>query len=123
MLFGKLAFYGEQSVDGLYHVHGYADGARLVGDAAGNGLAYPPGGVGAEFIAAVVIELLHGPDEAYIALLQEVKQRHAVAKVLFGYAYHQAQVGLYQMLLCSGGFVLYFIKETLDLRLNRVEWT
>ena len=35
---------------------GNADGAGLVGDGAGDGLANPPGGVGGEFVAALVFE-------------------------------------------------------------------
>src|SRR5262249_40875009 len=45
-------------VDRLDHVHGDADGARLVGDRAGDGLPDPPGRVGRELVAAAVLELI-----------------------------------------------------------------
>src|SRR4051794_18564997 len=50
----ELAAGADQLVDRLDHVHRDADGARLVGDRAGYRLADPPGGVGAELVAAAV---------------------------------------------------------------------
>src|SRR5262249_25008921 len=46
-------------VDRLDHVHGNANGARLVGDRAGDGLPDPPRGVCGELVAAPVLELVH----------------------------------------------------------------
>ena len=91
----------DEPVDGLHHVHGDADRAGLVGDGAGDGLANPPGGVGGELEALAVLELLHGADEADVALLDQVEQAHAAADVLLGHADHQAQVGLGQV--AAGG--------------------
>ena len=51
-----------QLVDGLDHVDGDADRARLIGDGAGDGLPYPPGGVGGELVALPVVELLDRAD-------------------------------------------------------------
>src|SRR5207253_11072975 len=45
-----------QLVDGLDHVHRDADGARLVRDRARDRLADPPGRVGAELVAAAVLD-------------------------------------------------------------------
>src|SRR5262249_8003199 len=45
-------------VDGLDHVHRDADGARLVGDRAGDCLADPPGRIGRELVAAAILELV-----------------------------------------------------------------
>src|SRR6266496_5753054 len=49
----------DELVDGLDHVDRDADGAGLVGDGAGDGLADPPGGVGRELVPALVLELVH----------------------------------------------------------------
>jgi hypothetical protein len=95
----ELALDADQLVDRLDHVHRDADGAGLVGDGPGDGLADPPGGVGGELEALVVVELLHGPDEAEVALLDEVEEQHAPAHVPLGDRHHQAQVGLDQLLL------------------------
>ncbi len=99
VLLHQAAADSHQLVDRLHHVHRDADGARLVGDGAGDGLPDPPGGVGAEFVALTVVELLHRPDEADVALLDEVQQGHAPSDVLLGHADHESEVGLGQALL------------------------
>ena len=58
----------------LDHVDRDADGAGLVGDGAGDGLADPPGGVGAELVAAAVLVLVDRPHQAGVALLDEVQE-------------------------------------------------
>jgi hypothetical protein len=75
-------------------VHGDADGAGLVGDGAGDGLANPPGGVGAELVAALVLELVDGLHEADVAFLDEVEEGHAAVGVFLADADDEAQVGL-----------------------------
>ena len=69
-------------VDRLDHVHRDADGARLVGDRAGDGLADPPGGVGRELVAAAVFELVHRLHQADVAFLDEVEELQAAVGVL-----------------------------------------
>ena len=49
-------------VDGLYYVHGNSNGPRLVSYCPGNGLPYPPGGVGAELVSFAVVKLLDSPN-------------------------------------------------------------
>src|SRR5579883_2862793 len=87
-----------QAVDDLHHVYRNANGARLVGDGAGDGLPDPPGCIGRELEAAPIVELLDGANEADVALLDQVQQVHAAADVLLGHANHQAQIGLGQAL-------------------------
>ena len=94
-----LALHAGELVDDLDHVHRDADGAGLVSHRAGNGLANPPGGVGGELEALGVVELLHGADEAQVALLDEVQEEHAAARVALGQGDHQSQVGLQQVVL------------------------
>jgi hypothetical protein len=93
-------------VDRLDHVHRDADGARLVGDRAGDGLADPPGGVGRELVAAAVFELVHRLHQADVAFLDQVEELQAAVGVLLGDRDHQAQVGLDHFLLgvARGGF-------------------
>ena len=79
-----------QLVDGLDHVHRYPYGASLVCDASGDGLPNPPGGVGAELVAAAVVELVHGAHEPQVAFLDQVQQAEAAPQVFLGYAHHQA---------------------------------
>src|SRR2546426_1099269 len=62
-------------VDRFDHVYRNADRARLVGDRPGNRLADPPGGVGRKLVAALVVELVDGPEQAGVPLLNQVEQR------------------------------------------------
>src|SRR5699024_780569 len=56
-------------VDRFDHVHRNANGARLIGDRTGDGLANPPGGVGGELVAAAVLEFVHRFHQADVAFL------------------------------------------------------
>ena len=67
-LLEQLALGAHHLVDLLDHVHRDADVAVLIGDGAGDGLPYPPGGVGGELEALAIVELLHGADEPGVAL-------------------------------------------------------
>jgi hypothetical protein len=80
-------------------VHRDANGAGLVRDGAGNGLANPPGGIGRELVAAAVFELVHGLHEADVALLNQVEELEAAVGVLFGDGNDEAQVGFDQLAL------------------------
>src|SRR5215813_4029381 len=55
-----------QLVDGLDHVDGDPDGARLVRDCPRDRLPDPPGGVSRELVALVIVELLYRPDQAHV---------------------------------------------------------
>ena len=73
---------------------GNADGAGLIGDRAGDGLSYPPGGVGGKLVSASVFKLLDGLHEAHIPFLDEVEEGEAAVGVLFGNGDDEAKVGL-----------------------------
>src|SRR5579863_4378217 len=88
-----------QPVDGLHHVHGNANGARLIGDRAGDSLADPPGRVGRELEALGVVELLYRANQPDVAFLNQVQQAHAAADVLLRDAHHQAQIRFCEALL------------------------
>src|SRR5665213_1096257 len=81
----------------LDHVNRNADRAGQVRDRAGNGLADPPGCVGREFVAALVIEFVDGPHEADVAFLDQIQELQAAVGVLLPNRYHQTQVGLDQL--------------------------
>ncbi|SLA29119.1 Uncharacterised protein [Mycobacteroides abscessus subsp. massiliense] len=100
----QLALDACQLVHLLHQVHGEADGAALVGHAAGDGLADPPRGVRRELEALGVVELLHGADQAQVAFLDEIQQGHTAAGVALGERDHQTQVRLQQMAACCVAF-------------------
>src|SRR3981081_4482949 len=53
--------------DCVHHMHGDADGARLVGNRAASCPWGPPGGIGGELVAAAVVELVDRFHQAHIA--------------------------------------------------------
>ena len=80
-------------------MHWDADGAGLVGDGTGDGLADPPGRIGGELESLGVVELFHRFDQTQIALLDQIQELHAAAHIPLGNGDHQTQVGLAQTLL------------------------
>jgi hypothetical protein len=86
------------AVEFLHHMHRQADGARLVHDGPLDVLADPPGGIGRKAEAAFRVELVQGVDQAEVALLDQVEQRHAAIEVMLGDVHHQAQVVLDHLL-------------------------
>src|SRR5215831_15778384 len=98
-LLHELARGPDELVDGLDHVHGDADGAGLVGDRAGDGLANPPRGVGGELVAATVLELVHRLHESDVAFLDQIEELEPAVRVLLGDGNDEAEVGLHHLLL------------------------
>ena len=96
----------DQLVDRFDHVHRNTNGAGLVGDGAGDGLANPPGGVGGEFVAAAPLKFVDGLHQADVAFLNQVQELQAAVGVFLGDGNHQAQVGFDQFLLGLVGFGL-----------------
>src|SRR5579859_153332 len=80
-------------VNDLDHVDGNADGARLVGNGARDGLANPPGGVGGEFIPAAPVELVRAFHQAEISFLDEIEELQAMMRIFLGDRDYQAKVG------------------------------
>ncbi len=100
----QLARGAQELVHALVHVNGNADGAGLVGDGAGDGLANPPGGVGRKLVAAAVFEFVGGAHQADVAFLDQIQQVQAAVDVLLGDGNHQAKVGFDQIFLGALGF-------------------
>jgi len=86
--------------DLVSRVYRQADQAALLRQCPRDALTNPPGGIGTELVATVIVELFHGLHETDVALLDEVKHRYSLAKVLFGHANHQARVGFYEPCAC-----------------------
>src|SRR5499427_638609 len=102
-------------VDHLDHVHGDADGARLVGDRAADRLPDPPGGIGRELVATAILELidrLHQPD---IAFLDQVEELQAAVGVFLGDGDDEAQVRLHHLLLGLTRLALALLHHVHDL--------
>ncbi|OIQ76287.1 hypothetical protein GALL_420370 [mine drainage metagenome] len=105
-------------------MHRDADGARLVGDGAGDGLANPPGGVGGKLVAAAIFELVHRLHQADVALLDQIQELQATVGVLLGDGNHQAQIGLDHLSLGAArtrltrGHLLVDFLEFLDRQSN-----
>ena len=84
-------------------MHRDADGTRLIGDRAGNGLPDPPGCICREFVSLCIVELVDGADEAGIALLNKIQNVQAAAGIFLGDGYDQTQVSLRQTVF--GGLI------------------
>jgi hypothetical protein len=80
-------------------VHRNADGARLVGDRAGDRLPDPPGRIGRELVAAAVFEFVDRLHQADIAFLDQIEELQAAIGVFLGDRDDEAQVGLDHFLL------------------------
>jgi hypothetical protein len=87
-------------------VHRDADGAGLIGDGAGDGLADPPRGVRAELVAALVLELLDRLHQADVALLDEVEELEPAVRVLLRDRHDEPEVRLDQLGLGTIGLPL-----------------
>ena len=98
-LLQELTGHADDLVDGLDHMNGDTDGARLVSNGASDGLTDPPRRVGRELVALGVVELFDGLDEAEVALLNEVEEQHAAAHVALSDGHDETQVRLGQALL------------------------
>lgn len=87
------------AVDQLDDVDRDPYGACLVGEGAGHGLPDPPGRVRRELVAPGVVELLDGPDQSEVSLLDQIEHGQAAADVAFGDGDDEPQVRLDQAAL------------------------
>src|SRR5918995_2913361 len=84
--------------DLIPHMHGDADGTALVRHRALHGLPYPPRGVRGEPPAPVRVELLYGPHQADVALLDQVLEWQSHPTIPLGNADHEPEVLLDELL-------------------------
>lgn len=80
-------------------MHRDANRTGLVGHSAGDGLTNPPRRVCRELVALGVVELLDCTDQAQVALLDEVQERHTAAGVTLGEGDNQSEVRLEEVVL------------------------
>lgn len=85
----------------LHHVHRQPDHSGLLRDTARDRLANPPGRICREFEALAVVELFDRADQARVALLDQIQQRHLRPAVATGDRDHQPQVRGHEALLCA----------------------
>src|SRR5437868_7955013 len=114
----------DQLVDRFDHVHRNTNRTRLISNCTSNGLPNPPRGVGGEFVATAVLELVHSLHQADVALLDQVQKLQTAIGVLLGNRDNQSQVGFDQLALGLLGIhvALHDLalrsRELLDLRIN-----
>src|SRR5215217_6259151 len=87
-----------QAVESVNDVCGQTHGAGVVGDGARDRLTDPPGRVSREAVTHLGVELLDGPDQAGVPLLDQILEGHAAAPVLLGDGDDQPQIRLDQLL-------------------------
>ena len=92
-------------VQGTHLVQRKPDDAALLGKGLEDALANPPHGVGNEFEATGLVELLGGLDQAQVALVDEVREAESLVLVLLGHGNHKAQIGAGKLL--QGGLVSF----------------
>ena len=85
-----------ESSEGVAGVHREPDRPAGVGDATGDRLTDPPGGVGGELEALAPVELLDGVHQAKVALLDQVEERQARRLILLGDRDDESEVGLHE---------------------------
>src|SRR6516165_10420954 len=100
--------------DALHHVHGDADGARLVRDRARDRLPDPPRGVGRELVAAAILEFVDPLHQADIAFLDQVEELQAAVGVFLGDGDDEAQVRLHHLLLGLARLALALLHHVHD---------
>src|SRR5664280_1607024 len=88
---------------------------RLIGDGAGDGLAYPPGGIGGKSEALMHVILLDRLHQAEIALLDQIEESDTSAHITLGNAYHKARIG-FNDLFASQDAILHEGFEALPFR-------
>src|SRR5216110_471184 len=82
----------EEKTNLLPHVDGKTNGFGLVGNGPRDGLANPPGRIGAKLVAFGIVELFDRSHEADVSFLDQVQQIHTTVTVLFRDAHDKAKV-------------------------------
>ena len=75
-------------------MHWNTDGARLVGDGPGNGLADPPRGIRREFVSPAVLEFIDSLHQTDVAFLNQIEELQSPVGIFFRDRYNEPQVRL-----------------------------
>jgi hypothetical protein len=76
---------------------GHPDDAALLRQGLKDGLTDPPHGIGDELDPLGLVELVRGPDQAEVPLVDQVGKRNALVLVLLGHRYDEAEVAAHQL--------------------------
>ena len=96
----------DKLIDRFDHVHGNANGARLVGDRAGDGLTNPPCRVSRKLIAAPPLKLIDGLHQTDVAFLNQIEKLQTAVGIFLRDGNDETQVGLHQFALCLASVLL-----------------
>src|SRR4051794_28515861 len=102
-------------VDGLDHMYGDTDGARLIGKRAADRLADPPRGIGRELVAASIFKFVDRSQEANVSFLDEVQELQAAIGVFLRDRNHEAEIRLHHLLLGLARLALALLYHLNDL--------
>src|SRR5258707_2635743 len=100
----QLAAGAHQLVNRFDHVHRNTNGARLVGNRAGDGLSNPPRRIRRKLVSAAPLELVHGFHQADIAFLNQVEELQSAVGIFLGDRNDQSEVGFDQFFFSLLGF-------------------
>ena len=98
-LLSKLTARAHEPANLVRDVDRQPDRSTLVGERARYCLTDPPRRVGRKLVAELVVELLDRADQAEVAFLDQVQQRHAGLRVVAGDRHDEPEVRLDQLLL------------------------
>ncbi|MCH9617883.1 MAG: hypothetical protein SP1CHLAM9_12080 [Chlamydiia bacterium] len=101
----NLATCPREFINRFNHMHGDANSASLVGNAARYRLTHPPCRVGRKFIAPAVLKFIHRPHQPDITLLYQIQELQPAIIVFFRNGNDEAQISLYHLLLRYIGFL------------------
>ncbi|CGX68838.1 Uncharacterised protein [Salmonella enterica subsp. enterica serovar Typhi] len=85
-------------------MHRNTDGARLVGDRAGDRLTNPPGSVGGELVTTTVFELIYRFHQTDVAFLNQIEELQTSVGVFLGDRNNQTQVRFNHLFFRTAGF-------------------
>ena len=80
-------------------MHRQTDGAALIGDGSGDGLADPPSGIGGELVTLLVIKLFSRTNQSQTALLDQILEGEAAVHVFLCDRNHEPEVRLHHFFL------------------------
>ena len=85
---------------GFNHMNRNTNGSALVGNCPRDGLANPPGGVGAKFETTTVLEFVDRPHQTCIPLLDQIQKAEATISIFFRDRNDQPEVTFGQLAFC-----------------------